>query len=149
MAHVEESFLVELRSLSLAAKAGTMVLVALAVYAVVAPVGWCVSGPAALVAAAVAAGVCLLSTMLALAVSHPMRGPEGVLRGMLFGMMLRTGIPLILALAFCVQDGGLADAGVIYYLLVFYPAMLGMETVLSLPTTMLPRRCAKTTQDIS
>jgi len=91
-------------------------------------------------AAAAAAGICLLGAVLALVVSHLLRGPKAVLYGMLMAMALRMGIPLVSALALHLQNGALAKAGVLYYFLVFYPVTLAVETVLSLPKTTPPAR---------
>ena len=45
------------------------------------------------------------------------------------------GIPLVGALVFHLQGGVLAEAGLLVYLVVFYPVSLGVETYLSLPPT--------------
>ncbi len=48
----------------------------------------------------------------------------------LLGMLPRLGIPLTVVLAFYVRGGWLADAGLVYYILVFYFVTLAVETTL-------------------
>jgi len=48
-------------------------------------------------------------------------------------MAARMGIPLAFALACHLRGGLLADAGLLYYLLLFYPVTLGVETAWLLP----------------
>ncbi len=47
-------------------------------------------------------------------------------------MLVRTGVPLLLAVLI-LRHGPLVDAGAVYYLIVFYLVALGLETWLSLP----------------
>jgi hypothetical protein len=116
-----------------AALLGAAVMVALAI---VAPVGICLCGAGAMAAATVAACLCLAGAGSALIVSAPFRGPQHALTGLLLGMALRMGIPLIVGLALQIRGGPLVKAGLLYYLLVFYAVTLAVETALSLP----PRR---------
>ena len=51
----------------------------------------------------------------------------------LLGMMVRMGIPLAAALIVYFSGGPLADAGFLYYLVVFYPVTLTAEIFLSRP----------------
>ncbi len=117
-------------------------------FSVVGPIAWFLSGKPGLTAAAVAAGICLLSATLALIVSYALRRPAVALYGLLFGMALRMGIPLVFAGAVHLYGGGLAKAGVLYYLLVFYPLTLGIETVLSLPKVEPWKPPQSTSQDV-
>jgi hypothetical protein len=80
-----------------------------------------------------AGGVCLLAAWMALYSSEPLRRPQQMLTLVIVGMMIRMGIPLIAALAIFYLGGPLADAGFLYYLIVFYPVTLTVETLLSLP----------------
>ena len=97
------------------------------------PVAILLRGWEGLAAAAAAAVFCLAGATIALVVSHLFRRPKQVLAGMLLGMAARMGIPLGFGLACHLHAGALAQAGLLYYLLVFYPVTLGIETVLSLP----------------
>jgi hypothetical protein len=128
-----DTWLENLRSRGLGRRALVLGLVTLAMYAVVAPVAGCLGGQAAIWAATVAAGLCLAGTGSALVASHFLRGTKRALCGMLVGTMLRMGIPLIFGLGCHLHGGFLAQAGLLYYLLVFYPVTLAVETVLSLP----------------
>ena len=77
--------------------------------------------------------MCLVGALLALVISHVLRGPQWALYGVLAGMAVRVGIPSAFALAIIFYGGPLAEGGILYYLLVFYPVTLGVETILSLP----------------
>jgi len=141
--------LARLQRLGLVARAAVLVSAVALTYAVAAAVAWNLSGTAGLQASAVAAGVCLFGAALALVVSHRFRDPESVLYGVLFGMLLRMGIPLAFAVYIFLEGGGLAEAGVLYYFVAFYPVTLGVETVLSLPPTACPARRPNSSQDVS
>ncbi len=106
----------------------------LAAAAVILPLAWAVSGNrAGLSAAAGAGGVCLLAAWMALVLSEPLRRPQHVLALVLVGMMIRMGIPLAAALTVFFLGGPLADAGFLYYVVVFYAVTLIVETFLSTP----------------
>jgi hypothetical protein len=122
------------RSRGLATQAAVLVGMVLAVYAAVAPVAGALSGTVGLAAAAVAAGLCLAGAGLALVACRLYRDSKRALQGVLIGMVLRMGVPLLSALAIQVQGGGLARAGLLVYLVVFYPVTLFVETALSLPS---------------
>lgn len=112
-------------------------LVVLAGLVVVAPLAWLVAGPFSVVAAAVAAACCgfgaALGTFLGMVVGLAARGPGRAAYEFLAGMLFRMGIPLGAATAIHLAGGPLADAGLLYYLLLFYPVTLAVETALSLP----------------
>ena len=76
---------------------------------------------------------------MALVLSEPLRRPQYVLTLVHVGMMIRMGIPLAAALAVYFVGGPLADAGFLYYLVVFYPVTLTVETFLSLPEAPMRR----------
>ncbi len=98
------------------------------------PLGWAISSNRmGFFAGAAAAGVCLAAAVTALGLSQSLRRPRQVLAFVLVGMTIRMGIPLMAALAVFFLGGPLADAGFLYYLVVFYPVMLTAETFLFLP----------------
>ncbi len=70
---------------------------------------------------------------MALALSEPLRRRQHVLALVLVGMMIRMGIPLAVALTVHFFGGPLADAGFLYYVVVFYPVTVIMETFLTAP----------------
>ncbi len=113
----------------------------LAVYAVVAPVAFSFSGARGLWAAAAAATFCLAGAGTALATSQFLRKPKYLLHGVLAATAARMGIPLTLGLICHIQGGPLAEAGLLYYLLAFYPVALAVETALSLPGSNRPGKC--------
>lgn len=110
-------------------------------FALVGPVAWYLAGPLGLTAAAVAAGLCLVGATVALLSVHLFRGPSVAVAGVLLGMAARMVIPLGGGFVLHTHGGPLAEAGLLYYLLVFYPITLALETWLSLPETK-PARCS-------
>lgn len=103
-----------------------------AVWIVVAPVASWVAGPAGLAAAGVGAGVCWLGAVFALALSALFHGPSAFMPRLLVGMLARTMFPLMLGTLLHMQVPALAEAGMIYYLLVFYMVSLALETAMLL-----------------
>jgi hypothetical protein len=101
-----------------------------------APIAMLWHGWTGLAAVGAAAAVCLAAALVALVLCHLFAGPEFALVSVLGGMTVRMGLPLAFALACQVRGGMLAEGGVVYYLLVLYPAILALETalVLSRPT---------------
>jgi hypothetical protein len=122
-----------LRQWSLPAREAVLALGMLLLYLLVAPVAYALNGPAGLLAAAAAGGVCLLASALALAASGAFRQPLLAPYGMLVAMAVRTGIPLIFALAVRLHANVTFERSLICYLMVFYLAALGIEIPLSLP----------------
>ncbi len=95
-------------------------------------VGWAASGSRqSLAAGGLAWGVCTLAATIALVAGEPLRKPQHVIASVVLGMTVRMGIPLAAAIFF--RQGPLADAGVLYYLILFYTLTLITETLLSLP----------------
>jgi len=133
------SWLTRVRGWGLAAQSAVLLGVVLVACGIVMPVAGFVSGSAGIAAALVAAGLCLLGAGLALVACRLFRGPEHVLPAVLVGMLLRMGIPLASGLALQFQGGPLAEAGLLVYLVVFYPVTLFVETALSLPLGEGPR----------
>jgi hypothetical protein len=127
------TWLADMRSRSLAARSILLGSVVAVLYGLVAPIAFSLGGTTALVAAGAAAGLCLLGAGLALVISHSLRKPKYALYGVLLGTAVRTGIPLGLGLTLFTLGGTLVQAGLMYYLLVFYLVTLGVETFLSLP----------------
>lgn len=115
------------------AKVALLAGVMLMIYVGIAPLAWFWSGSLGPVAAALSAGACLGGAIVALVLGHVFRAPQFALHGVLFGMAARILPPLAVGLACWRHDGPLAQAGVLYYLLIFYPMTLGLETLLSLP----------------
>jgi hypothetical protein len=109
-------------------------------YALVAPVAGSLNGAVGLAAAAVAAGLCLVGAGSALFVCRLFRGQRHALHAVWIGMLLRMGVPLFSALFLQFQAGPLAKAGLLIYLIVFYPVALWVETLLTLPSDERPSR---------
>ena len=62
-----------------------------------------------------------------------LRDPDMVVYSVLLGMGVRLGFPLAMVMIIYLHGGMLAEAGLVYYLMVCYPVMLVVETILSLP----------------
>ncbi len=99
-------------------------------FALLGAIGFQSAGWPGLEAAAVAAGVCLLGGVTALAASSAIRGPEAVLYSVVFGMFFRMGFPLFVGGYLHWKGGSLAQAGVLFYILVFYLLTLAVDTIL-------------------
>lgn len=94
---------------------------------------WAHSGGNGLWAAGAAAGLCLLGAWLALGCMAWFHNPQNVLPGVLLGMGFRSGLPLGCGLCLYLLYPPLAQAGLLYYLVVFYLPLLALGTYLSLP----------------
>lgn len=127
------NWLNNLRNRSMAARVTALAIVVLVVFAMACPVAVHIGGSMAVAAAALAAVLCLTGAALALTTSRLLPGPKLALAVLVTSMAARMGIPLAFGLAIHLQGGPLAEAGLLYYLLIFYPATLAVETVLSLP----------------
>jgi hypothetical protein len=121
-----------LRNRGLAVQSAALGVWMLAACALVAPVAAWHSGPAGMITAAVAATFCLLGAEAALVLARRFRGPESAWKGMLLGMLPRMGIPLVFGVICQLRGGMLAQAGLLVYLVVFYPVALWAETILCL-----------------
>ncbi|MCE5267298.1 MAG: hypothetical protein LLG00_05380 [Planctomycetaceae bacterium] len=121
-----------LRAQGFLAKSVALAVVTLVLFALVGPFAWWIKGVIGVESAAVAAAVCYAGGASALAVCRMSRKRRTTL--LLGGMAIRMGLPLALALAVHFHGGPLAEAGLLYYLVVFYTATLAVETFLSLPT---------------
>ncbi len=102
-----------------------------ATYACLAPLVYSLSGNAGLIASAIAAGVCCFGGVVGLAMASLFRTPQTAMHGVAVSMLARTVLPLALGLTLQMNVASLADAGFVYYLLVFYGVTLATETILS------------------
>jgi hypothetical protein len=127
------NWLGNLGDFGLPAREAMLAIGMVSLYLLAAPLAYWLGGIVGLLTAAVACGVCLLASALALAVSTLLRQPALALYGLLLAMAARTGIPLFCALAVRLQGTALLERGFFYYLVVFYLFALAVETPLSLP----------------
>jgi hypothetical protein len=104
----------------------------LMIWAVTASIAFRLSGEWGFWAATVAAGLCLASAEAALLILALLQGPNLALYGVLIGMLVRMGVPLIAGGVIYLVNQPLASAGLLYYVLIFYLATLVVETVLIL-----------------
>jgi hypothetical protein len=120
---------------SLAARAGALLLTVVGLTIFTLPAAWLSSGIPGLAAVAASAGVCLVAALASLAIAHLLRGPAVTLQALLLSMLVRMGIPLAFAVMAYLRAAPLVNAGLMYYLVIFYLPVLAVETVLSCPPT--------------
>jgi hypothetical protein len=129
------------RSTSLASRAGRLGLFAQAglvsaalalIWFLAAAVAYAISGPPAVIASAVALLLCWLGGLLALALGGLFHGPTAAMQRMLVGMLARSVLPLLLGVVLHFKVPALAEAGMVFYLLIFYLATMAIETALLL-----------------
>ena len=96
----------------------------------VALVGFALSEMDGVAAACFAMLACFASGLLAMVCAEVARQFQYPLAGMLLAMGIRTSLPMAVLLAVYVRGGAMVDAGMAYYLLVFYLAVLAIETFL-------------------
>ena len=126
-------WLAKLHEKSFSAKLALLAAVETTAFAVSSPVAWLFGGPLGLLAAAIAAMACLAGGALALFISSFFHDPQQAYAGVLVGMIVGMGLPLAVGIVCQLSGGGLARAGVMFYLLYFFPITLTAKTVLSLP----------------
>ncbi len=95
------------------------------------PAAWWLAGTQGGIEVGSAALVCLLSGLLALAVTSMQTLRRQPLAGMLFAMAIRLLPPLVVCLALSLRDTGAKFSGFVCYLLLFYLISLAIETYLS------------------
>ena len=127
------SWLGRLRSRGVAVRLAALGVAVLAAYVLAAPMIVHLGGLDGLTAAGLAGGLCLAGAAGALAMGNMLRGPGGVLAALWLGMLLRMGVPFGIGMTVHLQGGRLAQAGLVWYLLLYYPITLAVGTVLSLP----------------
>lgn len=131
-----------LSRLGILGQAGMLAGVVVAAWLPVAPLAYAISGSAGMIAAAVAAGLCLVGAVVALVATLPFRAASGAMYTLAIGMLARTFIPLAAGVVLHARVPLLAGAGVIEYLLIFYLIALATETVLTVakipPSTASP-----------
>jgi len=106
-----------------------VVVATLACFGLAAPVAYSGWGSGGLEAAAAAASCCGIGALAGLALAWCFRGPRHLLAPILVGMFARMAVALAVALTVQLVGGPLAEAGFLYYLLVFYSVTLAVETV--------------------
>jgi hypothetical protein len=116
--------------LGFVAQSGVVAGLVAAMWLLLAPLSYALTGMPGLLAAGVAAGVSLLAAQFALAISQLFHGPAAAMSGMVAGMFARMSVALLLGVALQRGVPVLADAAMILYLLVFYLATLALETAL-------------------
>lgn len=116
------------RSLSPVARAGLLLLILAVAVLMALPVALNATGWEGVAAAGCAALLCFAAGVAVIVVTMFASSPENVAYLVVLGMLFRMGIPLVSCLAIYFRGGLLVDAGMVYYLLVFYPLALAFET---------------------
>ncbi|MCA9102566.1 MAG: hypothetical protein R3C10_27915 [Pirellulales bacterium] len=96
--------------------------------ALTAPVGWYLDGTSGLIAALLASLFCLAGGLATLAACRLCPSEHRALFAVAIGMLLRTSIPLVLALAVRGLVPGVFAAGLLYFVLIDYLVCLAVET---------------------
>lgn len=109
-----------------------LLLSTLFLFAALFPVAYHASAIDGVAALGVAAAACLMPTLLALLIGELLPGPEFAMHNLGIGMFLRMGVPMGVCVVVYATGGPLAEAGMAYYLLVFYPVLLTVEVGLML-----------------
>ena len=114
------------------------------------PVGYAILGnKMVFLAGSLAGGVCLLAGLVVLALSHVLYRPQQALALVGLAMLVRMGMPLAMVLATCLCGGPLANAGILYYVIVFYLITLTVETLLVLPRKRPAKKQVSARQDFA
>ncbi|HEX3727170.1 MAG TPA: hypothetical protein VHV08_13045 [Pirellulales bacterium] len=138
---VQAKWLDRLPPLRLASCCGISTAAMLLFFAPVAAIAYMLRGPAALPAAGVAAGVCWLSSLAALAgtARFGRRGPNAPMFTLLFGMVFNCAVPFAAGLVLSRTSAALAQAGVFGLMVIFFQFALVVTTLLTLCLVKPPR----------
>ena len=122
-----------LRKLGLIGRSVAIALLVLGLSLIIAPLAWYFSGVWGVSAMASAAALCLLGAIAALYVNQFFVSPKDAFMGILLGMGLGMGVPLMFGAVIHIYGGPLSQAGFLHYLLIFYLPTLAIKTILTLP----------------
>lgn len=110
-----------------------LISVTAVIYAAASYWGWTRDKEDGVIAASVAAGACLAGAIGATIFTSWMHDPKRVMPGLAIGMAFRMGLPLLCGIFSRIAFPPLAEAGLLYYLVVFFLPLLALETAFSLP----------------
>lgn len=123
----------------LSARCALLVTLTALLLAAVAPFAWQLNGREGLIAACLGAGICLFASAGAIAMSELFRGPHNALAAVLSGMLVRMAVPLIFVMIVYLRSNVLAEAGLVFYVLLFYLVTLAVETWMALAQVEMSR----------
>lgn len=123
----------ELRNCRVSIRLAVLAAVMLAAYCLAVPAVAGLGGIRAMQAAGVAAGLCLAGAAAAMLIANRLRGTHAMLASVWLGMILRLGVPLTAGAIIHFHGGPLAQVGLLWYVVVFYPITLIVGTLLALP----------------
>jgi hypothetical protein len=142
------AWLTRLNGRSLPGRAALLTLFVCGVAVLVALPAGLLGGWPGVGASTAAAATCLVGALIALLLGEVLQARHGVAAGVLVGMAARMGVPLVFVLIVHLHGGPLANAGFVYYLLIFYPVTLAVETVMSLPRSPSSGRSSNASQRV-
>ena len=116
---------------SLVAQAMWLLGSVVGLYLLLAPLAYMLNGSEGLVAAAVAAGICVFGSFGALVAMQVLKGPAMFVGGVVLGMFLRMAVPLVFCLIVYLQPSLLTRAGMVFYVLAFYMVTLLVDAILT------------------
>jgi hypothetical protein len=118
-------------NLQIMGRIGLFSLLLAAACLLVLPVAISLHGTDGFVAACAGIIVVWFASSLGMAVGELFHGPNAALSKLLLGMVIRMAIPLAACLLALLTDSRLAEAGFVFYVLVFYLAALPVDTILA------------------
>ncbi len=121
-----------LARIGLAARLGLVSAILLVTWLLLAPWAYYTAGNLGMAACGAAAGIVWLGAAIALPIASLLAGPATAVFGVTLAMFARAAVPLAAGVTLHFQSPALAQAGLIYYLLVFYMVALATETALLL-----------------
>ena len=122
----------KLARLGLAAQTAVLALAVALLAAPLLALAYAISETRGVIAALVAAVICLVGGEIALVLSNLLARRLEPLQAVLVGMMARMAVPLVLGLIVHFAAPSLTAAGMFFYFLAFYAVVLAVETMLSL-----------------
>lgn len=116
---------------SLAAQAMWLMGSVACLYLLLAPLAYLLHGTDALLASAVAAGICLFASFGALVAMQVLKGPAMMFGGVVLGMFSRMVVPLVFCFIVYLQPSLLTRAGLVFYVLAFYMVTLAVDAAIT------------------
>jgi len=123
---------------SLFARSLLLIATACLISALLVPVAYSQHGVDGVKACVIAGSICLFGGLSAMTVSDTLPGPDLAIANLLFTIFLRLGIPIGICVFVFAMGDRLVDAGLVYYLIVFYPVLLLLETAFSVGQVAMP-----------
>ena len=118
-----------LQTLGVGGQLALLFSLVIALLACALPVAYLLDGRSGMLAAGLAAAVCLAPSAFVLLAANRIRGPHRAMAALAIGMLLRLGLTLGACIAIYHRGGVLAESGFAFYILIFYMITLAADTV--------------------